>query len=550
MNRKGLILSIVGFTTGAAVPWIFRGKEGAALVPKNGLPLSIQESEDGVGFKSLEKEWRSLVAAGKHGLSKKLCLAEMVAKARSGDFPRLLELVGKDSDSRKFLLRCWAESDPVGAAEWAAPIFKSHWAGQGEREDDVAIIFSTWGKKDPESAMAFLKANTAMGEFTFWASGAVERVLGEDVEAGVRMGALLGPSVTLAGVHWRGIQHNWVRNDPARAAKLLSALPPGEFRDEGLTAAINVMSKSKSKTDLAQAIRWHRQFPSQSGERGKGWNRFFLYQEWAGKDPDSLSEYLKNDARPWERNCMGEALAKVVAKNDPEGAMDWARDHLQGGPQATVIAGILRDIAVKDPQAALGYLETLPLGSTLQTSLDSFSHELLDRGSAALFEMAESLEEGPVKAGLRTRAYLQEYESNAETLLRKLASTDAANLPEGIWQRLGERTGDVAAGMKGLELLPPEASKEFVGGLFTRMTEQEIGLNQFTESLAMLKDPEWRLAALESGTGILVGRNPSLLVDWAISLPAAEREAVARTIEKSSGWMAADDRRKLLAPLQ
>ncbi|MDB6069265.1 MAG: hypothetical protein JWL81_436, partial [Verrucomicrobiales bacterium] len=486
----------------------------------------------------------------KHGLSKKLCLADMVAKARSGDFPRLLELVGKDSDSRKFLLRCWAESDPVGAAEWAAPIFKSHWAGQGEREDDVAIIFSTWGKKDPESAMAFLKANTVMGEFTFWAGCAVERGLDEDEEAGARMGALLGSSVTLGGVHCRGVGQSWVVKNPARAAELLSGLPSCDFRDAGMSIAINVMSMSKSKTDLAQAIQWHRQFPSQSGEQGKGWNRSTLYQEWAGEDPDSLSEYLENEAPPWERNIVGEALAKVVAKNDPVGAMTWARDHLQGGPQATVIAGILRDIAVNDPQAALGYLETLPPGSTLQTSLDSFSHELSDRGSSALLEMAESLKEGPVKSGLRTRAYLQEYDANAETLLRKLVSTDAANLPEGIWQRLGERNGEIAAGMKGLELLPPEAAKEFVGGLFTTLTEQGFGMHQFTESLAMLKEPALRLAALESGTGVLVGRYPSLLVDWAKSLPAAEREAVARTIEKSSGWMAADDRRKLVAPLR
>lgn len=548
MNWKGLILSIVGFTTGAAVPWIFRGKEGAALVPKNGLPLSIQESEDGIGLKSLEKEWRSLVAAGKHGLSRKLCLAEMVAKARSGDYARLLELVGKDSDSRKFLLRCWAESDPVGAAEWAAPIFKSRWAGHDEREDDVAIIFSTWGKKDPESAMAFLKANTVMGEFTFWAGCAVERCLDEDAEAGVRMGALLGSSVTLGGVHCRGIQHDWVRNDPARAAKLLSTLPPGEFRDNGMTVAVNELSRSKS--ELGQAIQLHRKFPPHSAEHVDGRNRSLLYQEWAGKNPDSLSEYLKNEAPPRERKIVGEALATVVAKNDPVGAMTWARDHLQGGPQATVIAGILRDIAVDDPQVALGYLATLPLGSTLQTSLDAFSRALSDRGSAALFEMAESLEEGPVKAGLRTRAYLQEYESNAETLLRKLASTDAANLPEGIWQRLGERTGDVAVGMKGLELFPPEAAKEFVGGLFTTLTEQGFGMHQFTESLAMLKEPAWRLAALESGTGVLVERYPLLLVDWAKSLPAAERETVARTIEKSSGWMAADDRRKLVAPLR
>ncbi|MDB6070982.1 MAG: hypothetical protein JWL81_2153, partial [Verrucomicrobiales bacterium] len=62
MNWKGLILAMAAFTTGAAVPWIFRGKEGVVSAPKEEIPLSIQESEDGVGLKSLEKEWRSLLA--------------------------------------------------------------------------------------------------------------------------------------------------------------------------------------------------------------------------------------------------------------------------------------------------------------------------------------------------------------------------------------------------------------------------------------------------------------------------------------------------------
>ncbi len=97
----------------------------------------------------------------------------------------------------------------------------------------------------------------------------------------------------------------------------------------------------------------------------------------ASRDPKAAAEYFKDENNaalnmPQISGFMSGAVAKEWARQDPEGALTWAkglREGLGGGAMASIIGSV----AVQDPQKAAGMISDLKSGDDKNRVIDSLA---------------------------------------------------------------------------------------------------------------------------------------------------------------------------------
>lgn len=490
--------------------------------------------------------WRALLCGGGRGISDRLFQADLIARAASRDMPQLLELAGKDEIAREMLLRRWAEMDPAAAALWLEPVLrKGEFPGPEGRENDVDVVFSSWAKTDPAAALAKLKAVTSAGSTLHWTGTILTRLLNEDMAAGVRLGAMTGSTMDLTQTYYRPNERKWLEQEPAKAAALLSALPPGEFRDRSLMAVIGVLAKN----DLTAAIALQKQFPQAGVETWDPSARDDFFKAWAEKDAAGITDYLNQQAPENAKPAIKAAMAQALAARDPAGALDWAASHLSGSARTETVDKILTSLAQKDPDAALAWLNGLNAGTALRSAVKTITEALADADPSTLLARAEALPDGAVRKEITAGAYEKMYAKDPEGVIQNLASRPAGSLSDGLWHQLGNATGDLQAGIGRLNALPPEAAPDFVKGLFHRHIEWDDSA-KFMEAMGSLTDPAQREAAMDGAMPALLLNHASEIANWAKSLPAAERGQVADQMERNIHNLTDTQRKELITPLR
>ena len=546
MRIRTVLISLLSFAAGgAAAKRIHSHPVGASGLSASGGIGALPHGAQDAGTDPASA-WRVLLKGGGQGISDRLLQADLVSRATVREMPRLLELAGKDQVAREMLLRRWAALDPVGAAASLEPLLKKgDWPGPEDRRNDVEIVFSFWAKTDPAAALAKLRAGASVGNGILWTGAILTRLLNEDMAAGVRLGGLTGSTMDLTQRHYHpsGVRE-WVERDPAKAAALLSVLPPGDFRDRGLYATISALAK----TDLAAAIALQERFPRLEVLAFDQNARNDFYKAWAGKDLPSLMAFLNDKAAEKDQPALKAAIALNLGERDPRSALDWTAANLSGGLRTETVKKILSSLTRDHPDAALAYLDSLSPGTALNSAVETFAKSLPDSDPAALLAKAETLPEGEARKAITAKAYGQMYEKNPMDMLQNLASQPPASLPDGLWRQLGETTGDIDAGISRLAALPPEAAPNFVRGLFQR----NIGWDdfpKFSRIMGSLSDPENRAAAIEAAMPRLL-RQAARVTEWAQSLPPTERRQVADQMEKHIYNLTDTQRRELITPLR
>jgi len=91
-----------------------------------------------------------------------------------------------------------------------------------------------------------------------------------------------------------------------------------------------------------------------------------ILQSWAGADPENAAKYYRENPRefmmmgmgPMRGQTGGSVIAAEWARNDPEGALAWART-LDDGERSKAISSVLSEMAASDPAAAAAQLSSL-----------------------------------------------------------------------------------------------------------------------------------------------------------------------------------------------
>lgn len=546
MRTRTVPIILISFIVGAMAARQARRHSGSEekTAPLTGVP----DLADGMLGRDTgtAAAWKSLLSAGGQGISDRLVQAELASRATSQEMPRLLEYAGDDPRARELLLRRWAELDPSAAASWLEPLMKmDDWIWPERQAKDVETVFSIWAKNDPAAALAALRARSTVGNGIARTVNVLNRLLDEDMEAGVRLGGLTGVAMDLSQTYYRPNSVKWIRQDPVKAAALLSTLPEGEFRNWNLTAAIDALAK----TDLAAAIALQERFPSLPRQEPTQDAREDFFKEWARKDLPALTAFLKDSADGRDQPMIKSAIAEGIAALDPREALDWTAGHLNGRQRAEAEKKILSDLARKNPDAALDYLNSLPRGTALSAAVETFSAALAESKADGLLARAGSLPEGDAKIALTAKAFEKMYQKDPGGMLTSLAAKPAPELPEGIWRQLGETTDNLQTGISRVDALPPGAAADFVHGLFQRNIDW-MDFPKFSEALNSLADPAERSAAMDGAMPKLLLNNATQVAGWAKSLPPSERAQVADLMEKHIYNLTDNMRKELIAPLR
>ena len=255
----------------------------------------------------------------------------------------------------------WAEVDPAGFLQWIE-------ANAGDFKDATRLykslltLFQVWLATDEQAAFA------AAERFPMQSlKGALGVFLIAALNANMDMGI---QSVIRAGIYervWIGAD-DWIDRDPARAAALIQSLPASQLRSE-----LNAIAAGKiAKTDPSAAI----DVLCEPGRRDR--SRYHHYEYPLRQIAENalrldVVDSISNRVIAMPTNIRYEwpqALGQALASSDPERAIAFADQSLNGPAKKNVMLSAFSNFARRDPAAAAARAEALPPGPIRDSAIE------------------------------------------------------------------------------------------------------------------------------------------------------------------------------------
>jgi hypothetical protein len=186
---------------------------------------------------------------------------------------------GRASEILGSKLQSWASVDPPAAILWALKADAARVS-----DDSLRQLASNWARDDPDGALRWVRGEAAASERAVVLAGAIDGLAVYQPARAAELLSQLPPGSAQEGSAMM-IAGSWAAIDPPAAAEWVLRLPSGKARDN---AAVGVVA-SWTAWDLANAAKWMERLP-------------------AGSTRDSAVAYYS---------------AKVVS-TDPQGAASWA----------------------------------------------------------------------------------------------------------------------------------------------------------------------------------------------------------------------------------
>ena len=477
LNSIALSLVLMKGSFGTDLSWRTRGRHGHSLVPASRgifrrIPVKPAVKSTVVrpaklassASSPLLKAWKEATAT-QGGFGERLALMAMVMRATSEEMPLLLAQSEDNRFARELLILRWVEIDADAAGEWISPALREpNASGHAAKARDILQVLSAWAKRDPDAAMAKLKA--AGGDFTAsqYQSQIIGSVLAEDMERGLKLMTEIKPRANSTY-----FDSAWVKKDPAKAARLLSELPESEFRNDSLVRAMGELGAK----DMAAGLALLEKFPGLSSTRqqysgyGVADSRAALFEQWAKQDMTAMIAFANDHAQGATRSSMKEAIAKVIGEGDPKVAFSWAADNLSGQRRQNVVNSLLTKLAKEKPAEALEYVVSLPPGTALEGAVNTYAKATSDEDPASALARVQSLPEGPARTRLLAASYLAWYGKDPAAALSEITSQPSNSLPRDLWGSLGSSSRSIELGLKQIDQIPAELAPDFIRGVFT-----------------------------------------------------------------------------------
>jgi hypothetical protein len=185
---------------------------------------------------------------------------------------------------------------------------------------EFGSVFWQWQAQDFEAALAYLRRMPRGDEYTDGARMVLERLQSSDPERAV---ALMGELVTRPGeMHlYSYVFARLAADSPATAVRLADQVAEGEPRSNAIRAVASVWAQA----DVESALNWGASLLVES-----------------------------------ERDLAVESALLARADEDPQGALDAARQYLKGEPLRRVIEPACLSLIEKNPQVARETFKTIP----------------------------------------------------------------------------------------------------------------------------------------------------------------------------------------------
>ena len=318
--------------------------------------------------------------------SRKAAHSERPARAGAGSIgERLVRLEGimrgeNPLDRNRALL---AFIDQLGPGDFETAVAQFRKMGiTDSRFGEYALLLAAWAKADPLAALTYAKANTG-GRFatnTILASWAAA-----DPEAAIRW-AETNHQGDGANPYLSGIIRAIAGTDPARATQLLTGMPRSQERGEALDAMMPHFIAQGAVATRA----WIAGLTDDSLRDGA---MMRSAAELAATDPAGTASWLVANPGQASQRALDDVYA-VWAGQDARAAESSIAALASADDRSNALRGLITNIAVADPRAALSLMNRFPNDVTDQVVQQFVWHAFNSDPAAAVNQIARIADEG------------------------------------------------------------------------------------------------------------------------------------------------------------
>lgn len=282
------------------------------------------------------------------------------------------------------LLEQWAQSDPVGALEYAKTKFKLDRLAQAQ-----TLIFTAWAHSAPETAWTWITKNLP-GQMQH-----LDLVIDEAAKTDPALATRLAASYAtqhpesgqelflsaIQGMSYSGrfaeakqiietlpvasaqdrealdnfLAGQWARYQPAEAAAWIATLPAGPARDEAITN----LGESWSDTDPAAAAQFALELPAGQVRQT---NLRQAITKWLITDPDQARSWVVNTGahEDFDQAVVSISTETNLMNREPARALRWAETIFDDNLRLQSMSTILSTLATHDPSSATAYIQNSP----------------------------------------------------------------------------------------------------------------------------------------------------------------------------------------------
>ncbi len=301
-------------------------------------------------------EWRG----GRETVAGTARALELISQVKTEQMPRALEIAVALGDEQarlrvmRYLVALWAESEPRKAMDWA-----STGAADWHRADLQEGLMTAWAGNDPEAVLK-MRAKTGSGKFP------AVPVNESAVATAFRTMASKDPKRAFARLEWisRFQQTSAIRG-------ILDTV----HTDAELKKIDALIAKIQTEDIRVEARR-------------------SMIEKWARRDPLAASRYVDKAEPAWERTRLMDSLGYTWLQSDPEIASRWWVDHVPGPDTLVKVINIW---AQKDANAAGKWLGEFPPGPLSDAARRTFARQVADRDPEAALSWAETVSDETIR---------------------------------------------------------------------------------------------------------------------------------------------------------
>ena len=264
-----------------------------------------------------------------------------VESASVSDLPGLARMAKGNPGALRMIAYRWIELDPQHLLETlrAEGKYGDH-DGEGLAfpiRELSRRLFEEWPKRDPEAAIAALGTSDSLPGVNGLRFTVLNTVFCDDPRRGLelmRTWSIQNYAPSMSGVE------KWAGDDPRAAVQAVLDHPAGY----GARSSMETIAKVWAGSDPHAAMEFALEVEGRLGEI----LRATALAEWAGRDWAAAAEWLgeqENDAR---RSELSPVIVEGWAKEDPQAALAWCEENLEGHHLITAVAKLAEGAAAND----------------------------------------------------------------------------------------------------------------------------------------------------------------------------------------------------------
>lgn len=267
---------------------------------------------------------------------------------------------GSDKDdirARLSVMSGWAGKDPDGALAW----IKAQEADKSSSPDDLRLLKSGLirgvAAQNPDAAMGMLASMDEKERAPLMGIIAREQYrLGMDAAA-AWAGNIADPAQRASAMASLLRQH--AEEDPAKAAAWLSARP--DLMGDGM--AVGALARQWADQDPGAAIQWISSLP-EGAARNEAWED--AMRSWSKDDPLASSTYLTQMPAGPSRDSAVSSLSRTIARKDPDAALQWAASIQDPAAREAAIVRSVQLWRSVDEAGAANWIQTSGMSAEAQ----------------------------------------------------------------------------------------------------------------------------------------------------------------------------------------